>query len=334
MPVLVTGAAGFIGYHVSEALLARGERVVGLDNLSPYYDVALKQARLERLEGHSGFRFIRADISDRQAFGDALAGAADIDRVVHLAAQAGVRYSLDHPFVYAETNVVGHLVILEYCRALKNLRHLVYASSSSVYGANSELPFSVEDRVDHPVSLYAATKRTNELMSRSYAHLYGLPQTGLRFFTVYGPWGRPDMAIYIFTKAILAGRPIHLFNGGDMRRDFTYIDDIVQGVLAALDRPPQGAPGKPPHRLYNLGNSRVEPLTRMVELIESLLGKKAVVIKEPMQPGDVKETYADIAASERDLGFSPTTPLDVGLPKFVEWYRAHVESKPHDGTKE
>ncbi|MCH8182981.1 MAG: NAD-dependent epimerase/dehydratase family protein [Proteobacteria bacterium] len=333
MPVLVTGAAGFIGYHVSEALLARGERVVGLDNLSPYYDVALKQARLERLEGHSGFRFIRADISDRQAFGDALAGAADIDRVVHLAAQAGVRYSLDHPFVYAETNVVGHLVILEYCRALKNLRHLVYASSSSVYGANSELPFSVEDRVDHPVSLYAATKRTNELMSHSYAHLYGLPQTGLRFFTVYGPWGRPDMAIYIFTKAILAGRPIHLFNGGDMRRDFTYIDDIVQGVLAALDKPPQGAPGKPPHRLYNLGNSRVEPLTRVVELIEDLLGKKAAVINEPMQPGDVKETYADIAASERDLGFSPTTPLDVGLPKFVEWYRAHVESKPHAGTK-
>ena len=333
MPVLVTGAAGFIGYHVSEALLARGERVVGLDNLSPYYDVALKQARLERLEGHSGFRFIRADISDRQAFGDALAGAADIDRVVHLAAQAGVRYSLDHPFVYAETNVVGHLVILEYCRALKNLRHLVYASSSSVYGANSELPFSVEDRVDRPVSLYAATKRTNELMSHSYAHLYGLPQTGLRFFTVYGPWGRPDMAIYIFTKAILAGRPIHLFNGGDMRRDFTYIDDIVQGVLAALDKPPQGAPGKPPHRLYNLGNSRVEPLTRVVELIEDLLGKKAAVINEPMQPGDVKETYADIAASERDLGFSPTTPLDVGLPKFVEWYRAHVESKPHAGTK-
>lgn len=327
MPVLVTGAAGFIGYHVSEALLARGERVVGLDNLSPYYDVALKQARLDRLEGNSGFKFIRADIGDRQAFGDALAGVADIDRVVHLAAQAGVRYSLDHPFVYAETNVVGHLVILEYCRALKNLRHLVYASSSSVYGANTELPFSVEDRVDRPVSLYAATKRTNELMSRSYAHLYGLPQTGLRFFTVYGPWGRPDMAIYIFTKAILAGQPIHLFNGGDMRRDFTFIDDIVQGVLAALDRPPEAAPGKPPHRLYNLGNSRVEPLTRVVELIEDLLGKKAKVIDEPMQPGDVKETYADITASERDLGFSPATPLDVGLPKFIEWYRAHIESK-------
>lgn len=327
MPVLVTGAAGFIGYHVSEALLARGEQVVGLDNLSPYYDVALKEARLARLAGKSGFRFIRADIGDRQAFGDALAGVADIDRVVHLAAQAGVRYSLDHPFVYAETNVVGHLVILEYCRALKNLRHLVYASSSSVYGANTELPFSVEDRVDRPVSLYAATKRTNELMSRSYAHLYGLPQTGLRFFTVYGPWGRPDMAIYIFAKAILAGQPIHLFNGGDMLRDFTFIDDIVQGVLAALDRPPESAPGKPPHRLYNLGNSRVEPLTRVVELIEGLLGKKAKVIKEPMQPGDVKETYADIAASERDLGFSPATPLDVGLPKFIEWYRAYVEPK-------
>lgn len=333
MPVLVTGAAGFIGYHVSEALLARGESVVGLDNLSPYYDVELKRARLARLEGSAGFRFIRADIGDRPAFGDALAGVADIDRVVHLAAQAGVRYSLDHPFVYAETNVVGHLVILEYCRALKNLRHLVYASSSSVYGANTELPFSVEDRVDRPVSLYAATKRTNELMSRSYAHLYGLPQTGLRFFTVYGPWGRPDMAIYIFTKAILAGEPIHLFNGGDMRRDFTFIDDIVQGVLAALDKPPQGAPGKPPHRLYNLGNSRVEPLTRVVELIEGLLGKKAKVIDEPMQPGDVKETYADIAASERDLGFSPTTPLDVGLPKFIEWYRAHVGTKANDESR-
>jgi len=324
MPILVTGAAGFIGYHVSEALLARGEHVVGVDNLSPYYDVALKQARLERLESKRGFKFIRADIGDRQAFGDALSAVSGIDQVVHLAAQAGVRYSLDHPFVYAETNVVGHLVILEYCRALKNLRHLVYASSSSVYGANSELPFSVEDRVDRPVSLYAATKRTNELMSRSYAHLYGLPQTGLRFFTVYGPWGRPDMAIYIFTKAILAGQPIHLFNGGDMRRDFTFIDDIVQGVLAALDRPPEGTP---PHRLYNLGNSRVEPLTRVVELIEGLLGKKAKVINEPMQPGDVKETCADIAASERDLGFAPTTPLDVGLPKFIEWYRAHVEKK-------
>lgn len=327
MPVLVTGAAGFIGYHVSEALLARGERVVGLDNLTPYYDVKLKQARLARLEGNPGFCFVRADIGDREGFGEALAGVEDIDRVVHLAAQAGVRYSLDHPFVYAETNVVGHLVILEYCRALKNLRHLVYASSSSVYGANKQLPFSVEDRVDSPVSLYAATKRTNELMGHSYAHLYGMPQTGLRFFTVYGPWGRPDMAIYIFTKAILAGEPIHLFNGGDMRRDFTFIDDIVQGVLAALDRPPEGEAGKPPHRLYNLGNSRVEPLGRVVELIEEVLGKKAKVIKEPMQPGDVKETYADIAASQRDLGFSPATPLDVGLPKFIDWYRAHVESK-------
>jgi UDP-glucuronate 4-epimerase len=327
MPILVTGAAGFIGYHVSKALLARGESVVGLDNLTPYYDVALKEARLARLEGSPGFSFVRADISDRLAFGKALAGVENIDRVVHLAAQAGVRYSLDHPFVYAETNVVGHLVILEYCRALKNLRHLVYASSSSVYGANTQLPFSVEDRVDSPVSLYAATKRTNELMARSYAHLYGMPQTGLRFFTVYGPWGRPDMAIYIFTKAILAGEPIHLFNGGDMRRDFTFIDDIVQGVLAALDRPPESAPNEPPHRLYNLGNNRVEPLTRVVELIEGSLGKKAKVIKEPMQPGDVKETYADIAASERDLGFSPATPLDLGLPKFIEWYRAHVGTK-------
>jgi len=328
MPILVTGAAGFIGYHVSEALLARGEHVVGVDNLSPYYDVALKQARLERLESKPGFKFIRADIGDRQAFGDALSAVSGIDQVVHLAAQAGVRYSLDHPFVYAQTNVVGHLVILEYCRYLKNLRHLVYASSSSVYGANSELPFSVEDRVDSPVSLYAATKRTNELMSRSYAHLYGLPQTGLRFFTVYGPWGRPDMAIYIFTKAILAGQPIHLFNGGDMRRDFTFIDDIVQGVLAALGRPPEAAPGgKPPHRLFNLGNSRVEPLTRVVELIEDLLGKKAEVIYEPMQPGDVKETYADIAAAERDLGFSPATSLDIGLPKFIDWYRTYVGTK-------
>ena len=323
MTVLVTGAAGFIGYHVCEALLARGETVVGVDNLSPYYDVVLKRARLDRVAGHPAFSFVRADIADRDDFARALEGFDGIDRVVHLAAQAGVRYSLENPFAYVDTNVVGHLVILEYCRTLPALRHLVYASSSSVYGANSTLPFSADEPVDDPVSLYAATKRADELMGYSYAHLYGLPQTGLRFFTVYGPWGRPDMAMFIFTKAILSGAPIHLFNGGDMQRDFTYIDDIVAGTLAALDRAPEGKPASPPHRIYNLGNSRAEPLMRVVALLEEALGRKAKTVPEPMQPGDVKETFADIDASVRDLGFSPATALDEGIGRFVEWYRSY-----------
>jgi UDP-glucuronate 4-epimerase len=318
MTILVTGAAGFIGYHVAEALLARGDRVLGLDNLNAYYDPALKEARLARLKRHNAFEFIKANLADREGFFRAMAGRAEVKRVIHLAAQAGVRYSLDHPFAYVDANLTGHMSILEFCRHQKNFGNLVYASSSSVYGGNDKLPFAVEDRTDTPVSLYAATKRANELMSHCYAHLYGIPQTGLRFFTVYGPWGRPDMALYIFTKAITEGRPIPVFNHGDMKRDFTYIDDIVAGVVAAIDAPPASD-----HRIYNLGNNRSEPLMRIIELLEKAIGKKAEIRFEPMQPGDVKETYADIAATQRDLGFKPITPIDVGVPKFVAWYREY-----------
>ena len=322
MTVAVTGAAGFIGYHVSEALLARGERVVGIDNVNDYYDVGLKEARLARLQDRSGFSLHRVDIADHAALSAAVGAESGVDRVVHLAAQAGVRYSLDHPFVYAEANLVGHLSVMELCRHLPDFAHLVYASSSSVYGGNTKLPFAVEDRTDTPVSLYAATKKANEHMSHSYSHLYRIPQTGLRFFTVYGPWGRPDMALYIFTTAITEGRPIHVFNHGDMMRDFTYIDDIVTGVVAALDHPPAAADGTP-HRLYNIGNHRSEKLMRLIEVLEGALGKKAEIVFEPMQPGDVKETYADIAAIARDLGFQPTTPIDIGVPNFVEWFRSY-----------
>lgn len=336
MTVLVTGAAGFIGYHVSAALLARGETVLGVDDLNPYYDVALKQARLARLEASAGFTFRRLDIAERGALagacaGDGVAAMAGIDRVVHLAAQAGVRHSLTHPFDYERANVAGHLEVLELCRALDGLIHLVYASSSSVYGGNSKLPFSESDPVDTPVSLYAATKKADELMSHAYSHLYRLPQTGLRFFTVYGPWGRPDMAAWLFTEAILAGRPITVFNDGDMRRDFTYIDDVVAGVLAALDKPPMddggdggGDDGRDtPHRLYNIGNNRAEELMRFIALLEEAIGKTAEIEFAPMQPGDVKQTYADIGAIQRDLGFAPTTPIEAGVPKFVAWYREY-----------
>ncbi len=320
MAVLVTGAAGFIGSHVSTALLDRGETVVGVDNLDPYYDVALKRARLDRLRGRNGFSFHQIDIAERGALAEACANAG-IDRAVHLAAQAGVRHSLENPFIYVRTNLVGHLEVLETCRHLPDFRHLVYASSSSVYGGNTKLPFSEADRVDTPISLYAATKRSDELISHPYAHLYGLPMTGLRFFTVYGPWGRPDMAAYIFTRAIFAGEPIPVFNQGDMRRDFTYIDDIVAGVLATLDHPPEGEDGKPPHRVYNIGNNRSEPLMRFIELLEAAIGRKAEIEFLPMQPGDVRETFADIEAIRRDCGFEPTTPIDEGLPRFVAWYR-------------
>ncbi len=323
MTVLVTGAAGFIGFHVSRALLDRGERVIGVDNLSPYYDPALKEARLDRLRESDRFAFVRADIADGDSLNAALAGHAEVRRVVHLAAQAGVRYSLDHPFAYAQANLLGHLTILELCRRLPGLEHLVYASSSSVYGGNDKLPFAVEDRVDRPVSLYAATKKADELMSHAYSHLYGMPQTGLRYFTVYGPWGRPDMALFLFTKAMLAGEPIRVFNHGDMRRDFTYIDDVVAGTLAALDHPPRRDGEAPPHRLYNLGNHRSEPLLRLIELLEGELGVRAEKRLEPMQPGDVKETYADITAAQRDFGFAPATTLDQGVPRFVAWYRSH-----------
>ncbi len=325
MVVLVTGAAGFIGYHVCEALLGRGERVVGVDSLNDYYDPALKQARLERLQGRDGFSFHRIDIADRDALFALVDGERRIDRIVHLAAQAGVRHSLEDPYVYIDANVMGELVVLEACRRLPDFTHLVYASSSSVYGGNRKLPFAIDDPVDRPVSLYAATKRAGELIAQCYAHLYRVPATGLRFFTVYGPWGRPDMSAYIFTRAIFEGEPIRIFNQGDMRRDFTYIDDVVAGVLAALDHPPAGGESGggegPPHRLYNLGNHRSEDLMRFIAVIEAACGREAVKVFEDMQPGDVKETYADIEASRRDLGFEPRTTIDEGLPRFVEWYR-------------
>jgi UDP-glucuronate 4-epimerase len=323
MAVLVTGAAGFIGYHVCEALLARGESVAGVDNLNDYYDVGLKEARRARLQAHAMYNHLRVDIADREAFGRATAGLDGIDRVVHLAAQAGVRHSLKDPFAYVRNNILGQLVILEYGRHLPGLRHLVYASSSSVYGGSAELPLAVADRVDRPISLYAATKKADELMAHSYSHLYRMPQTGLRFFTVYGPWGRPDMALYLFSDAIIAGRPIHVFNNGDMLRDFTYIDDIVSGTLAALDRPPADDGTSAPHALYNLGNNHPEPLMRLIGLLEDALGQKAETIFEPLQPGDVAETYADIESARRDLGFAPATPIEVGVPRFVEWYRSY-----------
>jgi UDP-glucuronate 4-epimerase len=323
MTVLVTGAAGFIGYHVCEALLARGEAVIGLDNVNAYYDPRLKEARLEQLRRHRNFRFERRDIAAPGAVAELLAGPGAIDRVVHLAAQAGVRYSLTNPEAYIEANVIGHFNVLEACRRHAGLRHLVYASSSSVYGGNKKIPFSVDDKVDQPVSLYAATKAADELMSHCYSHLYRIPATGLRFFTVYGPWGRPDMSAYIFTKAILEGKPIRVFNHGDMMRDFTYIDDIVAGVVAALDNPPQSVDGDAPHRRYNLGNHRAEELLRFIQVIERATNRKAILEFEDMQPGDVKETYADIDAAMRDLGFHPRTSIDEGIPKFVDWFRKY-----------
>ncbi len=318
MTVLVTGAAGFVGYHVAAALLARGERVIGIDNLNDYYEVSLKEARLARLMPHADFAFDKIDISDREAVLALGARHGEIDRIVHLAAQAGVRYSLIDPYTYIQSNVMGQVVMLEMARRLKSLRHFVYASSSSVYGANTQMPFSVADRVDSPNSLYAATKRADELIAHTYAHLYRLPSTGLRFFTVYGPWGRPDMSPILFARAILAGEPIRVFNDGEMWRDFTYIDDIVDGVLRALDRP---ASGTPPHAVYNLGNHRSEKLLDFIDAIESAIGAKAQMTFEPMQPGDVPKTYADIDATRRDLGYAPTTPISVGIPKFIAWYR-------------
>jgi len=319
MRILLTGAAGFIGFHTAKALLARGDEVVGVDNLNDYYPVKLKEARLAQLEPSDKFTFVRTDISDRDAFLDRFK-SEKFDAIIHLAAQAGVRYSIEHPFDYADANLVGHLAILELARAQKDLRHQVYASSSSVYGGNTKLPFSEDDAVDKPVSLYAATKRSCELMSHTYSHLYGIPQTGLRFFTVYGPWGRPDMAYWTFTRDILEGKPIRVFNNGDMSRDFTYIDDIVTGVLAVLDEPPQN---DNLHRLYNIGNNNPEKLTDFIALIEKLTGRAAEKIMEPMQPGDVYSTYADITAIKRDFGFEPSTPLSDGLPKFVDWFRAY-----------
>ncbi len=326
MAVLVTGAAGFVGAHVAAALLARGDAVIGLDNLSPYYSPELKRDRLAAL--CPDMPFVEADIADAEAMTAALEGV-EIDRIVHLAAQAGVRYSIDHPQAYGRANLTGHLNVLELARG-RRVRHLVYASSSSVYGGNTTLPFRVGDRVDQPISLYAATKKAGELMSESYAHLFRLPQTGLRFFTVYGPWGRPDMAPWLFTSAVLERRPIQLFNEGRMRRDFTYVDDVVAGVLAALDRPPlDDGTEKPggaisPHAIYNLGNHRAEELGRFVALIEAACGREAIKEMRPMQPGDVPATYADIAPAQRDLGFAPATALDEGVPRFVDWYRSYA----------
>jgi len=328
MTVLVTGVAGFIGSATARALLERGERVVGIDSLNDYYDPALKRARLDNLGRQFGnsFRFEQLDFSDANALAG-LAAEHEFDRIVHLGAQAGVRYSMENPQAYVQSNLVGHCNMLELARQRGS--HMVYASSSSVYGGNISLPFRVEDRVDHPLSLYAATKKADELLSESYANIYRLPLTGLRFFTVYGPWGRPDMAMWIFTKALLAGEPLPLFNGGQMRRDFTYIDDIVSGVVACLDSPPADNGGakaggsSAPHALYNIGNSRSEDLMRVVELLEQETGRKALLDPKPMQIGDVKDTFADISGIERDHGFQPTTSIEDGIPRFVRWYREY-----------
>ena len=327
MAILVTGAAGFIGFHLADRLLARGETVIGVDSLNDYYDPRLKEDRLAELRRRFGERFVflRCDFADETALEAALA-PHDIDRIAHLGAQAGVRHSIDHPRDYVRANLAGHLNLLEVARA-RRVVHMIYASSSSVYGGNRSLPFRVEDRVDHPVSLYAATKKADELMSETYAHLYRIPLTGLRFFTVYGPWGRPDMAMWIFTESILRGRPVRLFNRGRMRRDFTYIDDVIDGTIACLDHaPPDDGLEKPggsvaPHRLYNIGNSRAEELEELVRLIEAACGREAIRELLPMQPGDVAETFADVSAITRDMGFAPRIAIADGVPRFVGWYR-------------
>ena len=334
MRVLVTGAAGFIGSHLSERLLARGDEVLGYDNLNAYYDPALKEARLARLMPKDGFSFVRASLEDRAAL-EAAFDDFKPQRVVNLAAQAGVRYSLENPHAYIDSNIVGFLNILEACRH-RGIEHLVYASSSSVYGANRKLPFAVEDSVDHPVSLYAASKKANELMAHTYSHLFGLPTTGLRFFTVYGPWGRPDMALFLFTKKILAGEPIDVFNHGHHTRDFTYVDDIVEGVIRTLDRVPGPDPAYDPlaptpasslapYRVYNIGNHQPVQLLRYLEVLEDCLGRKAEKRLLPMQPGDVPDTEADVEALRRDTGYSPATPIETGVRRFVEWYRAFYD---------
>lgn len=334
MRILVTGAAGFIGSTLSERLLARGDEVLGYDNLNDYYDPTLKEARLAKLTPHANFSFVRAALEDRPALERAFAGFRP-ERVVNLAAQAGVRYSLTNPYAYIEANLVGFINVLEACRH-SGVEHLVYASSSSVYGANRKLPFSVQDAVDHPVSLYAATKKANELMAHTYSHLYQLPTTGLRFFTVYGPWGRPDMALFLFTRKILAGEPIEVFNHGKHTRDFTYIDDIVEGVIRTLDRVPAGDPAfdplhpnpassGAPYRVYNIGNHQPIELAHYIAVLEAKLGRSAEKILLPLQPGDVPDTYADVAELSRDTGYAPSTPVEVGIGRFVDWYRAYYQ---------
>lgn len=332
--VIVTGAAGFIGYHLTKRLLERGDAVAGVDNLNNYYDVSLKEARLEHLQADPGFRFYRRDVEDREGIADLFAETRP-ECIVHLAAQAGVRYSLENPHAYVQSNLVGFLHILEGCRQ-HTVRHLVYASSSSVYGSNTRMPFSVHDSVDHPVSLYAASKKANELMAHTYSHLYRLPTTGLRFFTVYGPWGRPDMALFAFTRAILEDRPIDVYAGGAMQRDFTYVDDIVEGVIRVLDMPAAPAPGwsgdrpdpgtsSAPYRVYNIGASQPVELMRFISALEERLGKQARKNLLPMQPGDVPATYADVSDLERDTGFRPSISIEEGIRRFVEWYRSYYK---------
>jgi len=321
--VLVTGAAGFIGFHTSLRLLKSGKTVVGIDNLNDYYDVTLKMDRVKELEKFDSFTFVKVEISDKAQMENLWSEHGPFKRVVHLAAQAGVRYSLENPYAYITSNCMGHVTVLEMCRHTEGFEHLVYASSSSVYGGNEKLPYSVEDNVDHPISLYAATKRADELISHSYAHLYDLPQTGMRFFTVYGPWGRPDMALFIFTKAICEGRKLPVFNHGKMKRDFTYVDDIIDGVLAALDTPPVREGKKAPCRVLNIGNTRSEDLMDFIRLIEQELGKKAELDLMPMQPGDIAETFADVEETTRLTGFRPKTTIREGVPKFVDWYKEY-----------
>ena len=335
MKILLTGAAGFIGMTTTLRLLARGDTVVGLDNLNDYYDVRLKEDRLARLLPHANFRFVKMDVADRPGM-EALFAAERFDRVIHLAAQAGVRYSLKNPHAYVDSNLVGFMNILEGCRHTQ-VQHLVYASSSSVYGGNTKMPFSERDSVDHPVSMYAATKKANELMAHTYSHLYGLPTTGLRFFTVYGPWGRPDMALFLFTKAILEGRPIDVFNHGNMQRDFTYVDDIVEGVIRVLDRTAEPDPafdplapdpgtGNVPFRVFNIGNHDPVPLLDFIGCIEDALGQKAQKNLLPLQDGDVPATYADVSALTSWTGFAPATPVRTGIANFVAWYRAYYRA--------
>jgi len=330
--ILVTGAAGFIGFHLCQHLLTRGESVIGIDNLNDYYDVSLKQDRLKQLQQYQQFQFAKLDIADRQAIPE-LFDRHQPEKVAHLAAQAGVRYSLKNPHAYVDSNLVGFVNILEGCRH-GGVKHLVFASSSSVYGVNSKTPFSVHDNVDRPVSLYAATKKANELMAHTYSHLYGLPTTGLRFFTVYGPWGRPDMALFLFTKAILAGEPIKVFNHGKMQRDFTYIDDIITGLLRVLDKIPEPDPNwsdsdpgssHAPYKLYNIGNNQPVELLRFIEVLEACLDMNAQKHMLPMQPGDVPITYADIEDLEKAVGFRPSTPIEVGVERFVAWYRDYFQ---------
>lgn len=334
MKILVTGAAGFIGFHLSQRLLNRGDEVIGLDNLNNYYDVSLKQARLAQLQSEQLFTFTQLDLADQEGINN-LFTTHQFDVVVNLAAQAGVRYSLQNPHAYINSNILGFTNILEGCRH-SQVKHLVFASSSSVYGANTKIPFSVHDNVDHPISLYAASKKANELMAHTYSHLYGLPTTGLRFFTVYGPWGRPDMAYFLFTKAILSGQPIDVFNYGKMKRDFTYIDDIIEGVVRVIDTIPQGNPhwsgdkpdpgtSKAPYKIYNIGNNNPVELLHFIEVIENCLGMKVQKNMLPLQPGDVTMTYADVDDLIADVGFKPATPIDVGIRRFIDWYRDYYQ---------